>query len=66
VVEQLQRPAAEIALIDDFAHNLPAAAALGLLTIYLGESPAEADLCLRDLHDLPEALRRAHIILQRR
>jgi putative hydrolase of the HAD superfamily len=58
VLQATGHPAAETAMVDDFAHNLPPAAALGMLTIYLGSGLVEADLCLPRLQDLPLALQR--------
>ncbi len=66
LVQAVGRPAGELALVDDFAHNLPPARELGLYTIFLGAGQAEADLCLRELTSLPQALRQADVALTRR
>lgn len=66
LMEAVGRPASELAFIDDFAHNLPPARDLGFYTIFLGPGQAEADLCLRELTALPEALREANVTLTRR
>jgi epoxide hydrolase-like predicted phosphatase len=45
LIERLDRPASEIAFIDDFAENLPPAAALGLSTVvFVDEARCRADL----------------------
>jgi putative hydrolase of the HAD superfamily len=56
VLQATGQPAHETVMIDDFAHNLPPAAALGMMTVYLGPGTAEADLCLTNLLDLPQGL----------
>jgi putative hydrolase of the HAD superfamily len=63
LVRAVGRPAAEIAFVDDFAHNLPPARDLGLFTVFLGPGEAEADLCLERLVDLPQALATAGVRL---
>lgn len=66
VLAAVKQPAEEIALIEDFAHNLPPAAALGIFTVYLGPGSADADLCIEHLLDLPKALRNAGVVLERK
>lgn len=63
LVQAVARPAAEIAFVDDFAHNLPPARDLGLFTVFLGSGEADADLCLDRVLDLPQALAAAGVRL---
>ena len=57
MVQAVGLPPQRLALVDDFAWNLPPAGALGMYTIYLGEDEEViADLILGDLLELPAAL----------
>jgi len=54
VLAALDQPARQIALVEDTEENLKPAAALGMVTIKLGERPVgDCHLHLAALHDLP-------------
>ena len=65
VLDVLNRPAEEVAMVEDFPWNLVPAKELGMFTIFLGPEPAEADLWLTNLLELPAALARAQVGLAR-
>lgn len=66
VLAALERSAEEVGMVEDFPWNLTPAQELGMFTVYLGVEPAEADLCVTSLLDLPEALAKAGVRLARR
>lgn len=65
VLQALQRPAAHVGLVEDFPWNLTPARALGMFTIYLGTQDNEADVQIQHLLQLPDALKKADILLQK-
>lgn len=65
VLEAIGRDPREVAMVEDFPWNLVPAKKLGMLTILLGPEPAEADVWLRQLADLPQALAAAGVTLAR-
>lgn len=65
VLDAIGAQPTDVAMVEDFPWNLVPAKALGMFTIFLGPERSKADLWLRQLLDLPEALAAAGIALQK-